>query len=346
MTRSRRGRRAGLALVFLVGKNLMALLLTDGPMPRTAEILPRVLIVAGLISALGLVAVAGREVREVLSETVARHTKERIVDVAAAVELQAYENPAFHNRLARAATGQHRPIQLVDGLIGTIGALAGVAGIIIALLTIQPWLVPMVIVAAVPLTAAVLKAGQSLFGFHLRMTAATRARNYLFELLTGKPSATEVRAFGLTAHLLRRHGDLYDAHMTELRRTARQRFRIAVAGNLALATTLAGALAVLLHLALSGRIELADAATAGAALLVLAERTMMTVMSVGDIYESGLFVEDFTSFLAFGPAAIAARPTEPAPDRFRRITVEDLTFTYPGRRAARVARCLAADRRR
>lgn len=320
---------AGLALAFLFGKNLMARLLTDGPPPRTVDVLPSVLLLAALVSALGLVAAAGREVREVLSETVARYAKERIVDVAAAVELQAYENPAFHNRLARAANGQHRPIQLVDGLIGTIGALAGVAGIVVALFAIQPWLVPVVLVAAIPLTAGVLKAGQSLFGFHLRMTAATRARNYLFELLTGKPSATEVRAFGLTTHLLRRHGTLYDAHMAELRRTAHQRFRLAVAGNLALAAALAGAIAVLLHLALSGRIAMADAATAGAALLVLAERTMMTVMSVGDIYESGLFVEDFTSFVAFGPAAITARPSQPAPAGFERITVEDLTFTYP-----------------
>ncbi|GAB2682518.1 ABC transporter ATP-binding protein [Kribbella swartbergensis] len=320
---------AGLALVFLLGKNLMALLLTDGPLPRTVDVLPKVVLVAALISVLGLIAAGGREVREVLSETVVRHAKERIVDVSAAVELQAYENPAFHNRLARAANSPHRPIQLVDGLIGAVGALAGVAGIIAALLAIQPWLVPVVLAAAVPLTAGVLKAGQSLFGFHLRMTAATRARNYLFELLTGKPSATEVRAFGLTAHLLRRHGDLYDAHMAELRRSARQRFRLAVAGNLALAATLAAAIAVLLHLALSGRIALADAATAGAALLVLAERTMMTVMSVGDIYESGLFVEDFTSFLAFGPAAIAARPSRPAPTRFQRLAVDNVTFTYP-----------------
>ncbi|TDO30410.1 ATP-binding cassette subfamily B protein [Kribbella sp. VKM Ac-2527] len=320
---------AGLAVVFLMGKNLMATLLTDGQLPRTVDVLPKILAVAAVISGLGLIAAAGREVREILSETTARYARERIIDVAAAVELQAYETPSFHDRLARAATGQHRPIQLVDGLIGTLGAVAGVAGIVVALLAIQPWLVPVVAAASVPLIAGVLKAGQALFGFHLRMTAATRARNYLFELLTGKQSATEVRAFGLTDHLRTRHSDLYDAHMVELRRTARERFRLAVAGNLALAISLAGSIALLLHLALTGRIALADAATAGAALLVLAERIMMTVMSVGDIYESGLFVEDFTSFLAFGPAAIADRASGPAPRDFGRLVVDDVTFTYP-----------------
>lgn len=329
---------AGLAVVLLLGRGLMSTLLAGGQHAVTsAEVLPRVGAVAAIIAALGLVAAAGREVREVLSEKTARHAKERIIDVATAVELSAYETPAFHNRLVRAATGQYRPIQLVDGLIGSIGAVAGIAGILVALLAIQAWLVPFVIVAAIPLMVGVLKAGQALFGFHLRMTARTRVREYLYELLTAKQSATEVRAFGLTAHLLRRHSDLYDEHMVELRRTAAKRFRLAVLGTLGLALTLAGAIAALLHLALTGRIALAEAATAGAALLILGERIMMTVMNVGEIYESGLFVEDFTAFLTEGPAAIAARAGQPAPDRFERIRVDGVTFTYPS--AATPALC-------
>jgi ATP-binding cassette subfamily B protein len=322
---------AGLAIVLLLGRNLMTILLASGgTRPSTMDVLPKVAGVAAIISVLGLVAAAGREVREILSEKTARYAQERVIDVTTAVELQAYETPSFHDRLVRAATGgQHRPIQMVDGLIGTIGALAGIGGIMVALLAIQPWLVPFVIVAAIPLMLGVLKAGQALFGFHLRMTATTRVRNYLYDLLTAKQSATEVRAFGLTDHLRRRHGRLYDEHMVELRRTARRRFRYAVLGNLGLAITLGGAIALLLHLALSGRIGLAEAATAGAALLILGERIMMTVMSVGDIYEAGLFVEDFTSFLDQGPAAIAARAQHPAPARFDRITVDDVTFTYP-----------------
>jgi len=61
-------------------------------------------------------------VREILSETTARHAKQAIIDVAANVELSAYETPSFHDRLVRASAGEHRPIQMVDGLIGTIGA--------------------------------------------------------------------------------------------------------------------------------------------------------------------------------------------------------------------------------
>lgn len=320
----------GLAAALLLGRDLVASVLDAGSQAvGLGAVAPGLVALVGIVAALGLVASAGREVREVLSETTARHAKERIIDVTTSVELAAFEMPTFHDRLVRAATGEYRPIQMVDGLIGAVGALASIAGIIFALLAIQPWLVPLLLLAGLPLMAAVLKAGQALFGFHLRMTPVTRARNYLYALLTEKDPAKEVRAFGLGRYLAARHAVLYDEHMIELRRTSRHRFRIAVAGTLGLAAALGAGMAGLLYLALSEGLSLADTATAIGALLILGERIMATVTSLGEVYESGLFVEDFTTFLNTAPSQHSTPGVLPAPDRFERITVEDVTFTYP-----------------
>lgn len=321
---------AGLAAALVLGRNLIGSVLSNADSgPGIGVILPNLVAVVGIIGGLGLVTAAGREVREILSETTARHTKQAIIDVAARVELSAYETPAFHDRLVRAATGEHRPIQLVDGLIGSIGALASISGIIVALLAIQPWLVPLLLLAGVPLLLGVMKAGQAMFGFHMRMTTVARARSYLYRLLTEKDPAKEVRAFGLGGYLASRHTVLYDQHMAELRKTTRKRFRIAVLSTFGLSAALGAGMAGLLALALSGRLELAATATAAGALLILGERIMYTVSSVGDMYEAGLFVEDFTTFLATAPRTHGSMGTDPAPAKFDRITVEDVTFTYP-----------------
>ena len=174
-----------------------------------------------------------------------------------------------------------------------------------------------------------MKAGQAMFGFHLRMTTVARARNYLYRLLTEKDPAKEIRAFGLADYLTARHTALYDQHMTELRKTTRKRFRIAIASTLGLAAALGDGMAGLLALAMSGRLELAETATAAGALLILGERIMTTVNSVGDMYEAGLFVEDFTTFLATAPVTHGATGSRPAPETFDRITVDNVTFTYP-----------------
>jgi len=323
---------AGLAAALVFGRDLIGSVLSadagNSP-PGIAAVAPQLAAVVGIVAVLGLVTAAGGEVREILSETTARHVKQAIIDVGARVELSAYETSAFHDRLVRAASGEHRPIQMVDGLIGTVGAVASIGGIVVALLAIQPWLVPLLFLAGLPLLAGVMKAGQAMFGFHMRMTTVARARNYLYRLLTEKDPAKEVRAFGLGDYLNARHIVLYDRHMAELRKTTRKRFRIAVASTVGLAAVLGAGMAGLLALALSGRLGLAETATAAGALLILGERIMTTVSSVGDMYEAGLFVEDFTTFLATAPHTHGGTGTQSAPDTFDRITVEDVTFTYP-----------------
>lgn len=323
---------AGLATALIFGRNLIGDVLaadTAAATPGIGAVVPQLLAVVGVVAVLGLVTAAGREVREILSETTARHAKQAIIDVARRVELSAYETPSFHDRLVRAASNEHRPIQMVDGLIGTIGAIASIGGIVVALLAIQPWLVPLLLLAGLPLLAGVMKAGQAMFGFHMRMTTVARARSYLYRLLTEKDPAKEVRVFGLGDYLNTRHNVLYDQHLAELRKTTRRRFRIAVISTLGLAAALGAGIAGLLALALSGRLELAETATAAGALLILGERIMTTVNSIGDMYESGLFVEDYTTFLAKAPLDHAATGTTPAPSTFDRITVDNVTFTYP-----------------
>jgi ATP-binding cassette subfamily B protein len=321
----------GAALVF--GRNLIGSVLSAGGAtavpPGIGAVGPELVGVVVIIAALGLVTAAGREVREILSEVTARHVKQAIIDVASRVELSAYETPSFHDRLVRAAANEHRPIQMVDGLIGTIGAVASIGGIVIALLAIQPWLVPLLLVAGLPLLLGVMKAGQAMFGFHMRMTSVTRARNYLYRLLTEKDPAKEVRAFGLGGYLNGRHLALYDRHMAELRKTTRKRFRIAVVSTLGLAAAFGVGIGGLLALALSGRLALADTATAAGALLILGERIMTAVNSIGEMYEAGLFVEDFTSFLATAPVTHGSSGTAPVPPAFDRISVDGVTFTYP-----------------
>jgi ATP-binding cassette subfamily B protein len=321
----------GLAAVLLLGKEVLDGVIAAGRSGAGAStVLPTLLLLTIVMAGLGFLSAIGREHREILAELTSRHAQSQIIDVACAVELEAYETPAFHNRLARAAGGgQFRPWQVVEGLTGLAGAAIGIAGITLALLALQPWLVPLVLAAGVPLLIAVAKGGELMFRFHHRMTEAERRRNYLYMLLSGKDAAKELRAFGLAGFLRERFDRLYDEHMDELRKVARRRLRVAVLGNLVTTVVLAGIVAALLVLALSGRIDLADAGTAAGAVFVLGERLMNAVFSAGMLYESSLFIEDFTSFVAMAPEVEARRSRGPAPAGFRRLRVEEVSFTYP-----------------
>jgi ATP-binding cassette subfamily B protein len=321
----------GLAVVLLLGKQVLDGVIAAGSGGTGSElVLTRLLLLMVVMAGLGFLSAIGREHREILAELASRYAQSQIIDVACAVELEAYETPAFHNRLVRAAGGgQFRPWQVVEGLTGLAGALIGIAGVTLALLALEPWLVPLVVAAGIPLLIAVARGGELMFRFHHRTTEAERRRNYLYMLLSGKDAAKELRAFGLEAFLRGRFDRLYDEHLAELRTVARRRLRVSLLGNLATTAALGGIVAVLLVLALDGRIGLADAGTAAGAVFILGERLMSAVFSTGMLYESSLFIEDFTSFVAMAPEVEARRRRDPAPAGFRRLQVEDVSFTYP-----------------
>jgi ATP-binding cassette subfamily B protein len=176
-----------------------------------------------------------------------------------------------------------------------------------------------------------------MFRFRHRMTEIERRRNYLYMLLSGKDAAKELRTFGLGGFLRERFDRLYDEHLAELRKVARRRLRVSLLGNLATTVVLAGIVASLLVLALNGRIGLAEAGTAAGAVFVIGERLMNAVFAAGMLYESSLFIEDFTSFVAMAPKVEAGRPRDPAPEGFRRLRVEDVSFTYPSATTPAVA---------
>jgi ATP-binding cassette, subfamily B, bacterial len=142
----------GLAVVLLLGKGVLDGVIAAGRSGAgAAEVLPALLLLTIVTAVLGALAAVGREQREILAKLASRYAQGRIIDVAGAVELEAYERPAFHNRLVRAAGGgQFRPWQVVEGLTGLAGAVVGITGIAVALLALEPWLVPLVLAAAVP----------------------------------------------------------------------------------------------------------------------------------------------------------------------------------------------------
>ncbi len=94
--------------------------------------------------ALSLAQAVQAEQSRILAELVGRRAFDGVLNVATRVDLLAFESPAFYDRLIRAVTqGQFRSIQIVNGLVGLIGAAVAATGIVIALAALQPLLLPL-----------------------------------------------------------------------------------------------------------------------------------------------------------------------------------------------------------
>jgi ATP-binding cassette, subfamily B, bacterial len=294
-----------------------------------ATVLPWALLVAAVGAVQMLAGSLQRERQQILGELVGHHVEERILDVAAAVELEAFETPAFHNRIQRARMQRHQPLNLVYGITGLANSSFRIVGVVVALVAIEPALVPLVGAVLAPAWIAASRRGEAFFRFFWRMTPRDRERFYLADVLSGRDAAKEVRAFGLAPHLRRRYEVLFDERLRELRKLARRQFLYSVVANAVIGVVLAATLVLVAWLTLSGRVSLAEASVAIAGIALAGGQLTSAGFAAGALAEAALYMDDYREFLELLPSARRARPTAPAPDRFGRLEVDGLTFTYP-----------------
>jgi ATP-binding cassette subfamily B protein len=140
-------------------------------------VLPSLVLLLVVAVALDLAQAVESEQSSLLSELVARRPLDGVIDVAASVDLLAFERPEFYDRLRRAkAQGNFRALQTVNGMLGLVGAAVAAGGIVIARAGLQPLLVPFVLLAYVPLWVAASRNTRDFNEFSFGMTPNDRAR--------------------------------------------------------------------------------------------------------------------------------------------------------------------------
>lgn len=266
-----------------------------------------------------------------LGEKVGRRAARQVTDVSTAVDLEAFERPAFYDRLevARFNAGA-RNLMAVRALVQLAGAVLATLALTGALLLIEPVLILMILAAGIPTWLAASSNSRDLHRLREELTSVDRERGYLLSALTSRDQAKEVRSFDLGGVLADRLDRVYGIRIQAIRRSVGRRLRRALAADAARALAMAGTLLLLLWMLDTDRVSLASAGAAILGLLVLAQRLRTGIKAVGDLYEAALFLDDVAEFMALKPALDASSSKDPPPQEFERLDARNLCFTYPG----------------
>jgi ATP-binding cassette subfamily B protein len=296
-------------------------------------VVPAVVELIVLTVGVGVVTALLDRQQRLLSELVGRATLDQVLDVASDVDLERFEQPTFFDQLQRACNAAtFRPVAMVNAVMALMLATLTSLGIMVALATLEPLLVPLVVIAAVPLLLASLRNSREAYAFEYAMTTHARERLHLLELFVERDSAKELRAFAATRFLRRRYDALSDERIARVLLFLRSRLKVALVGTIATALGTGLALGALVWLLASDRVDIATAATAAVAMYVLSSRLGAITSSVSTLVESGMFLDDLRAFLALRDAEDAARdaaggaPVGP----FETLRVKGLSFAYPG----------------
>ena len=281
---------------------------------------------AGLGLAFDVLRSIESERTRLLAEHVARITSEQIIDVTSAVDLVAFDDPAFHDSLQRAQTnGGMRLVQAAQALVGLAGALMASTGLIAVVSTLNPLLLVGAGGSLLPIWWTATRNIRETYTSSLRLTTNDRMRAYFQQLLSSKAPAKEVRAFDLAPYLRSRLDDLQRQRIDELRAAAVRRVRRTANGALVSAAYVAAVLSGLAVVYQAGRLTLPVVATSFFAFYQLSARLGQCQFNLASLAESAVFIDDFTSFVRVPHRT----PRRSLPKPFRQLELSRVSFSYP-----------------
>ncbi|WP_371553049.1 ABC transporter ATP-binding protein/permease [Streptomyces sp. NBC_00554] len=324
-------RGAAQAVSLLAVNSVLGRLMASGPVEdRLRGALPALIAVAVVMLLAALLRAASTYATGRLEPKVERVATELYLERAAAVELAAIEDDAFHKLLDTAQYGAHsarRMITIAARVVNAIISLCAAAGVLTVL---HPALLPLLVTMTLPSAWSALTIARRRYeSFHTWVQHA-RAGHLIGSLLTEPAAAPEIRVHGVGPFLLRHYRSMSESAEAEQARLARLSARTGLIAAAWTGLATVATYATLGGLLLAGAMALSVAGTAVIAIRTGSASLGTLVLEINSLHEDGLFVGDLQRL--YVEAAERAIPVggEPLPDDPREIRFENVTFTYPG----------------
>ncbi|MFJ2864219.1 ABC transporter ATP-binding protein [Kitasatospora sp. NPDC087314] len=334
---------AGVAGGLVVAQSVFGSVLAQGPAAagRSPVLVPAVIVLLVTGAAAGALRLSGAARMAVLTAKVDRLVAGMVLEAAVAAELPRFEEPDFHDGLQRAVFASRRqPAMAVVLLVTAFQAALTVVAVGGAFVVMAWWLLPLVLLSALPAVRAAGKERSAHHDLHHGLSENRRLREYLERLLTGRTEAREIRALDLGDVLTGRWQDQYALEIRDtealLKAHARRRMAAQATGGAATCLTVAG----LWWMAGSHLLPLPAAGAAVGGVWLLSVRLNAFAGMLTGIGENLLRLSDLKTFTTPDRAPAGSATPSPMPSTHRRkqsaepefgpLRAERLCFTYPG----------------
>ncbi|GAA3306631.1 ABC transporter ATP-binding protein [Streptomyces cinereospinus] len=325
------GRGVAQAVSLFAVNSVLGRLMGAGPVEdRLRGAVPALTAIAVVLLLGALLRAASTYATGRLEPKVERVATERYLERAAAVELAAIEDHAFHKLLDTAqygASSARRMIMYGTRVVNAAISLVAAAGVLTVL---HPMLLPLLVTMTLPSAwSALTNARRRYESFHTWVQHA-RAGHLISSLLTEPAAAPEIRVHGVGPFLLRHFRAMSEAAEAEQARLARLAARTGLIAAAWTGLATVSTYATLGGLLLAGAMSLAVAGTAVIAIRTGSASLETLVLEINQLHEEALFVGDLERLYVEAadraiPAGGTALPEDP-----REIRFENVTFSYPG----------------
>lgn len=266
-----------------------------------------------------------------LSELFTNATSVRLMEHAATLDLEDFEDPELQDKLDRARRQTMGRMNLMGQLFGQVQDAITVVSFAIGLMVYAPWLIVLLAIALVP--AFIGESHFNALGYTLNFqwTPERRQLEYVRQTGASLETAKEVKIFGLHRFLIDRYRTLADGFFRANRSLARRR---AFWGTLLAALGTLGYYVAYAYIAwrtVRGDFTIGDLTFLAGSFRRLRQLLESLLVGFSQVAGQALYLDDLFSFFAIEPEITSPADPAPFPRPIRHgFVFENVGFRYPG----------------
>jgi ATP-binding cassette subfamily B protein len=265
-----------------------------------------------------------------LSELFTNATSIRLMEHAATLDLEDFEDPDLQDKLDRARRQTMGRMNLLSQLFGQVQDSITVVTFAIGLLAYAPWLIVLLIVALVPAFVGESHFNALGYSLNFQWTPERRQLEYVRQTGASVETAKEVKIFNLHRFLIDRYRTLSLKLFTANRLLAKRR---AIWGTALAALGSAGYYVAYAYIAwrtVKGDFSIGDLTFLAGSFLRLRQLLEGLLVGFSQVAGQALYLDDLFSFFAVQPEIVSPAQPVPFPKPIRQgFVFENVGFHYP-----------------
>jgi ATP-binding cassette, subfamily B, bacterial len=283
--------------------------------------------IVALGEALGRAAV----IEQLLGQLFSNRMSVQLMEHAARLDLQQFEDSAFYDKMERARQGTTNRVSMYLQTLGMLEGIITLVSLLAALVAQSPWLLLLLAIAVIPGFMGETHFASLNYAITNQWTQQRRELDYLRYVAASNETAKEVQLFGLAPWLIERFKVLSDLFIQLSRRLAIKRATVTLGLSILSSIAYYSAVVIVILRAVSGAITIGTLTFLTAAFQRCRGAMQGLLGGIGQIYEQTLYLNDYFEFLGTEPSIKSRANAIQVPRPVRTgFVFENVSFKYPG----------------
>jgi ATP-binding cassette, subfamily B, bacterial len=272
----------------------------------------------------------GTLLESLLGDLFSNRMSVRLMEHAAELDIQHFEDPVFYDRLERARRQTVGRITLLAQLFGMLQDAVTLLTLVGTLLAFSPFLFLLLVLTVLPSFLGETHFAALGYSLLYQWTPERRKLDYYRLIAASEKTAKEVKLFGLSPFLIEQYRELADRFYLANRRLAIRRNLAGTGLSLLSAVGYYAAFATIVYRTVLGRLTLGELTLLAGTFSRSRDLIQRMLLSTTDLYEQALFLDDLFVFLGMRPSISRPEHPVPVPRPIREgFEFRDVWFRYP-----------------